>query len=276
MTSTSSKNWLNIVSKHRVAMLVGLTVIFIAVFAIVVAPKTGAEPLESSGTSNSVDDCKAILPNNVESVCDGKYVDYARTVATHHCKDAEVPESCVRDKAKSYFTKALAKDKTPSNVKAFQKNLDKVLSDAGGDRTTPAEGFGVDANGNATCESGDAVCNASIESTVDPAVCTAAAQANQPLPKGCPTNANAKCTKDSCDLVAKYINPALEVVTAIFGLIVIASLIIGGIQYSSSAGDPQKVTEAKKRISNTLLALVCYLLLFSFLQFLIPGGLFNR
>ncbi len=279
MTSTTSKNRLSIVSKHRVAALVGLLIIFLALFTVVITPKTGAEPIPTDpgtrGPSQTVQDCRIILPTNVDSVCDGKYVGYARTVATHHCKDAEVKESCVTDKAKAYFTKALAKDKTPASVTAFKKNLDAVLDAEGGSRTKAATGFGVDEDPEGTCESGDEICNAKIESTVDPAACTAAANANQPLPQGCPSDANQKCTKNSCDLIKKYVNPAIEAVTAIFGLIAIASLIMGGIQYSASAGDPQKVSEAKKRISNTLLAIIAYLLLFSFLQFLIPGGLFK-
>ena len=281
MTSTTSKNWLSIVSKHRAAALVGLVIIFIVLFAVVITPKTGAETIPSDpgtrGPSQTVQDCRAILPTKVDSVCDGKYVGYARTVATHHCKDATVEgrASCVTDKARAYFKRALAKDKTPASVTDFKKNLDAVLDAEGGSRTKAATGFGVDENPEGTCESGDEICNATIESTVDPAACTAAANANQPLPQGCPSDANQKCTKNSCDLIKKYVNPAIEVVTAIFGLIAIASLIMGGIQYSASAGDPQKVTEAKKRISNTLLAIIAYLLLFSFLQFLIPGGLFK-
>jgi hypothetical protein len=52
------------------------------------------------------------------------------------------------------------------------------------------------------------------------------------------------------------------------------SLIMGGVQYSSSNGDPQKITAAKNRISTTIIALVAYMFLFAFLQFLIPGGIF--
>jgi hypothetical protein len=76
-------------------------------------------------------------------------------------------------------------------------------------------------------------------------------------------------------LVAKYINPAIEVLSISFGLIAVISIIMGGIQYSASGGDAQKVTAAKRRISLTLVAIVSYALLYAFLQFLIPGGLFN-
>lgn len=84
------------------------------------------------------------------------------------------------------------------------------------------------------------------------------------------------CKSSDCGFVASYINPAITALTAAFGVIAVISLILGGIQYSSSGGDPQKVSVAKKRIFNTIVAVFAYLFLYSFLQFLIPGGLFNR
>lgn len=85
----------------------------------------------------------------------------------------------------------------------------------------------------------------------------------------------ATCSKDNCDLIKKYVNPAITLLTAVFGIIAVISLIVGGIQYSSSGGDPQKVGAAKKRIQNTIVAVIAYFFLYSFLQFLIPGGVFR-
>jgi hypothetical protein len=83
-----------------------------------------------------------------------------------------------------------------------------------------------------------------------------------------------ECNSDNCDFIAKYVNPAINVLTVSFGLIVVISLILGGIEFSASEGDPQKASRAKSRISNTILALLAYSLLYGFIQFLIPGGLF--
>jgi hypothetical protein len=83
------------------------------------------------------------------------------------------------------------------------------------------------------------------------------------------------CDNDNCDFVGRYINPAINMLSGAFGIIVVISLILGGIQYTTSAGDPQKVAQAKKRIINTVVALVAFFFLFGFLQFLIPGGLFG-
>ena len=76
-----------------------------------------------------------------------------------------------------------------------------------------------------------------------------------------------------CDLIDKYINPFINFMAALVGIAVVVSIIVGGIQYSSSAGDPQKVTLAKNRIRNAIIALVTFLFLYALLQFLVPGGI---
>lgn len=111
-----------------------------------------------------------------------------------------------------------------------------------------------------------------IKPQVDPASCAA-----DPTQTGCDGVSRAdECKANACDLVEKYVNPAVNLVSGIFTLIAVISLMLGGIQYASSAGDAQKVTAAKKRISNTIYAIIAYAFLFTFLQWLIPGGLFRN
>jgi hypothetical protein len=76
-----------------------------------------------------------------------------------------------------------------------------------------------------------------------------------------------------CDLIDTYINPFIKFLAALVGVGVTISIIMGGIQYASSAGDPQKVAAAKGRIRNSLVALVVFIFLYALLNFLIPGGL---
>lgn len=77
-------------------------------------------------------------------------------------------------------------------------------------------------------------------------------------------------------------NPIVDLAYAIIkflsfgvGLIIAASIIYAGIQYSASSGNPENSQNAKNRIINSLVGLVFYLLIFAFVQFLVPGGLFN-
>ena len=118
----------------------------------------------------------------------------------------------------------------------------------------------------------------------DPSQCTTSANAN------CGTASTPACTDtvvvtdpaanggscadvSNCDLINNYINPFVNFLAAAVGLAVVISIVIGGIQYGSSGGDPSKVTQAKNRIRNALVALVTFLFLYALLNFLIPGGL---
>jgi len=78
-----------------------------------------------------------------------------------------------------------------------------------------------------------------------------------------------------CGLVEKYGIPFLNFLGAVVGLVVTISIVVGGIQYSSSADDPKKLAAAKERIRNAVIALIAFLFLFAFLQWLVPGGGFN-
>ena len=69
-----------------------------------------------------------------------------------------------------------------------------------------------------------------------------------------------------------YLKQVLFVVNGLIGGIIILVLVVAGVQYITSAGDPTSVNGAKKRIMNATTALVLYLMMFAILNFLIPGG----
>lgn len=54
------------------------------------------------------------------------------------------------------------------------------------------------------------------------------------------------------------------------GLAVVITIIIAGIQYSSSAGNPAAITKAKERLTNAVIGLVLYLFLAAILRYLVP------
>ena len=74
--------------------------------------------------------------------------------------------------------------------------------------------------------------------------------------------------------ITRYLNMFVNILTGLVGVAIVGSIIVGGIQYSMSAGDAQAVGAAKKRISNALLALLIYSFTFAFLQWIVPGGVF--
>jgi hypothetical protein len=90
-----------------------------------------------------------------------------------------------------------------------------------------------------------------------------------------PVAAASACNSSRCDLIEHYVNPAINILSVLFALVVVISVILGAIQYISSEGDPQKSSKAKNRITNAVLAFFAYALMYGFLQFLIPGGIFR-
>lgn len=107
---------------------------------------------------------------------------------------------------------------------------------------------------------GEIVCGPNEEQMVDKRVC---------CPKGTGSDAQ-KC------ITAKYINPAVELLAATAAIAVVIGMMFGGIQYAASAGDPQKAAAGKGKVIKALYGLVGFLLLFSVLQFLTPGGLSGK
>ena len=82
----------------------------------------------------------------------------------------------------------------------------------------------------------------------------------------------AGCSKKKCGLIANYINPIILLLSALVAMAVVIGIVVGAIQIMASTGDPQKHAKGKKHIQDALIGLVGYVLLFAFLQFLIPGG----
>lgn len=74
----------------------------------------------------------------------------------------------------------------------------------------------------------------------------------------------------------KYVNPVVATLSAIAGLAAVGGIIWGGIMYSSSIGDPQKVSRGKAIITRSLIGIVAFLFLYSAMQFMSPGGLMKQ
>jgi hypothetical protein len=80
------------------------------------------------------------------------------------------------------------------------------------------------------------------------------------------------CTKDNCPLISKYVNPAIAVLSALVGIVAVIAIVVGGIQVTTSAGDPQKSAAGKNHIRNAVIGVAAYVFLYAFLQWIIPGG----
>lgn len=98
---------------------------------------------------------------------------------------------------------------------------------------------------------------------------------------GCDGNACAQgSTTGYC---STYHNSIIDMLFAIIrllsagvGIIVIASIVVGGFQYTVSRGDPNATSAAIGRIRTSLIALLIYIFAFAILNYVIPNGFFNQ
>lgn len=93
---------------------------------------------------------------------------------------------------------------------------------------------------------------------------------------GCVNPGATICTSANCDLIGHWLNPAINVLAGLVGIAVVIGIIIGAVQYSASAGDPQGVAKAKGRIMSAIIAFIAFAFLYVFLQWIVPGGIFNK
>ena len=66
----------------------------------------------------------------------------------------------------------------------------------------------------------------------------------------------------------------INIMTVGVGILAVAGIVYGSILYTSAGGSPYQVKKAKTVIINVVIGILAYLLMFSVLNFIIPGGVF--
>lgn len=103
--------------------------------------------------------------------------------------------------------------------------------------------------------------------TIDPGQLSSDTPSNSNNYAGTPVDDNGQA-------IYNWLERGINFLSALVGIAVVGSIVLGGIQYTTAGADPQKVSGAKNRIFNALIALFAYLFIYAFLQWLVPGGLF--
>jgi hypothetical protein len=67
----------------------------------------------------------------------------------------------------------------------------------------------------------------------------------------------------------------INILTAGVGLVAVGGLLWASYEYISNKGDAAAIKNAKDTITNVVLGLVAYAIMWSFLEFIIPGGIFS-
>lgn len=192
------------------------------------------------------------LPQSVFALngCPTGAANDTQVTAQQECKDKYIAQ-CIKDKYKEAFCNDLTVAQinkcatgTGTGLKAdcmknFEKNWTPVVTQ------TSSSG--------STC------------SSTDPTCATASGD--------CSADTIEQIDEKNCNII-KYIVVITNVLSGIVGVVIVAMLIWGGIQYSAAGADASKVQAAKQKITNALLALLLFVFGFSIVQWLIPGGIF--
>lgn len=83
------------------------------------------------------------------------------------------------------------------------------------------------------------------------------------------------CDDCNAGAVWKILALVIEVLSVIVGAAAVIGVIVAGIAYATSAGDVAKLTSARKRIIQIAVGILAYGLAFTFLEWIIPGGLLS-
>lgn len=103
--------------------------------------------------------------------------------------------------------------------------------------------------------------------------------ADNPSPSEAPTDCDEDTDNDGSTIdpddcrISEYLRTFTNVLIALVGIVVTIMIVVGGIQYSAARDNPQAVQAAKGKITNAMLALLAYIFMSAFLQWIVPGGI---
>jgi hypothetical protein len=76
---------------------------------------------------------------------------------------------------------------------------------------------------------------------------------------------------DNCGIIA-YLVVGINILSAIAGMAIVASIMIAGFQYMTARDNSGQIEAARKRIVWAITALVLFIFMYAFLNFIVPGG----
>lgn len=79
---------------------------------------------------------------------------------------------------------------------------------------------------------------------------------------------------DSMGAIEDLLYSLIRFLSVGVGVVLVMFIILAGIQYSASEGNPEATQGAKNKIRDAIIGLFIYLIAFAFVQFLVPGGIF--
>lgn len=91
-----------------------------------------------------------------------------------------------------------------------------------------------------------------------------------------PLSGDDKCIgSEDRNPIWEYTAQIIKAASRVFGLLVILMIIVSGIQYITSQGNSEQYKNAKTRLTQAVIGLILYILMFGILDYLIPGGILD-
>jgi hypothetical protein cdiviTM7_00602 len=73
--------------------------------------------------------------------------------------------------------------------------------------------------------------------------------------------------------IEDILNMVLVVVTTGVGIAAVGSIVFAGVLYITARDNAAQVSKAKTMITNTIVGIIAYILMWAFLEWIIPGGI---
>ncbi|HZJ34634.1 MAG TPA: hypothetical protein VFD55_01300 [Candidatus Angelobacter sp.] len=83
------------------------------------------------------------------------------------------------------------------------------------------------------------------------------------------------CSTDGRSGIDGLLKLVINILTAGIGIAAVGGIVYGSILYASAADSSEQVKKAISIIFNVVVGLLAYALMYAFLNFIIPGGLFT-
>lgn len=94
--------------------------------------------------------------------------------------------------------------------------------------------------------------------------------------KGSPDAINNKSTNPQDNGVWKILIFVLQIMTAGVGILGVAGIVYGAVLYTTAADKAEQTKKAIGIITNVVIGIIAYGLMYLVLNFLIPGGIFTK
>lgn len=88
-------------------------------------------------------------------------------------------------------------------------------------------------------------------------------------------NATASCDTSilTCMKIEDLIAFIINILTAGVGIVAVGALVYAGILYTTAAGNPDQTKKAITMITNIVIGIIAYALMYLVLNFIVPGGI---